>query len=453
MNNQPFGEDPADQSPSSPPPSPAPDVENDSQPDVADQQSPTADGIHTSKQQLRNTPDSSEEFIANAYASEPAPSPYEQVSQQPQPDGKSKKGLIIGVAAGALLLLGGGAAAAYNYWYQNPQKVITDAVVNMFKAKSVIADGSFVIDYKGESSSDVGKLSISIEARADTSTSAADAKLAVEAGGNKYEFSGSALYDSEANVYFKINDVQKTLDSFLDAENVDSSEVPPSVNKIVEKVDGKWIRISADDLKEYSEDTSKQQECIADVYKKYESNKELQQQLGDAYRNNQFITIKEHLGSRDGALGYVIGGDEEKAQSFVKAVQETEVYKDIKDCDDSFDFDADDITTEDADEDAEVRFELWVTRFGHQLKQVKVTAEDDDASGEFTINTRFNEDVAVDAPTDFISLKDLIADIEEITTEMYGGFDSSPESTYEYEFEWDETIELDTTTDFSIEES
>lgn len=337
------------------------------------------------------------------------------VADTGKPPKKSKKLLVGGIIAAGMAVLLGGGAAAYSVWYQNPQKVVTDAIVNMFKAKSVALDGTVEIKNLGDDSTSFEKVVLTFDSQSTRATGEMNAKLVVEmSDGKDFTLEGSALVDGDANLYFKVKNVQSVLDEYMGL----GGETESYVKTIVDKIDDKWVRIATDDYKDISEEASKTQECVTDVFKKYETDNKLQAQVGDAYRNNQFIVIDEELGSRDGSLGYVIDGDTEKAKSFLRELQDTDVYKELQKCDDSFEFNVDDFTEPEEADDTNERVEVWVSRFGHELTQLRAAFSDDDVSADFVMNTKFNQDVSVEAPVDYISFKDLIEDIQKAVMEQ-----------------------------------
>lgn len=429
MDNQPPKDQPENQPPHNN------DLSNDN---VAPQEQepstlPVNDGSAPVETQAAPIPD----FATQADAIDAMPSPYVQTAK---PAKRSKRGLLIGIAAG-LLLLGGGGVAAYNYWYQNPQKVITDAVINMFKAESFTLDGTFAME--GDFGDDVpfSKMIVAVDSKSTKTEGLMNAKLTLESEDKTNEFSGSAVVDDEYNVYFKVNDVQEIVDELLE-DYGDGTELPPAATRFIEKIDGQWIRLGREDLDEYDDELAKEQECFSDVYKKYENDNSAQQQIAEAYRNNQFIVIEEKLGSKDGNLGYLIDGDGAKFKDFVKAIEQIDLFKDLVKCDDSFEFDADDIDfSSDDDSDVEGRLELWISRFGHELRQTKITASDDEFAIEMIINTRFNEVIEVETPEKFITVKELIEDIEDMYAEIVQ--DAYEQAMLEYEDEFDYELDYD----------
>lgn len=365
-------------------------------PTIPDQSDVTADRLDT-EPATQPTP------VTNQEASPATSTPL-----QPKPaQAKSKKALVGGLVAAGLVVLLGGSAAAYNFWYQNPQKVVTDSIVNMLKSESATVDGTIEIKGVSDSSSSVDKITVTLDSKSTRSSGAINAKLVLHAKDKtNYTINGSALYDSDANLYFKVKDVEQLAKEYMGTTPGSSDYL----DKLVEKVDNKWIRISASDYKDISQEASKTQECLSDAFKKFEKDKDSQAQIADAYRKNQFIVIKEELGSKDGNLGYRIGGDSTKGKAFAEELKNTDIYKQLKKCDDSFEINTDDVTSSQKD-DGKVGLEVWISQFGHELSQAKVTVKDDEVNASFVFDTKFNQLVTVKAPSEYVPLKDLIEDV------------------------------------------
>ncbi len=334
---------------------------------------------------------------------------------------KSKKSLFIigGIIAAALVLGGGGTALAYNLWYQNPNKVLGDALINAASAKSVIFTSTMNINlHTGSAAGMPSKLTLSMDGKGSYEVGGQlDIKLATQYNGKDVSFSGSGIVDKDQNIYIKVNDVRKIINDVADGE-----QLPSSYDKLISDIDGKWIKISADDTKEYSEEWSKTQTCINGAVKKLQDNKSETKELLDLYKKNPFIIIKDKLGSKDGNLGYDVDVDKDVSKHFSDGLKNTQIYKDLDKCDPSG-TGSDDATSGidslDSDNTAttENHTELWVSRFGHKITQIKWTTKDSSSTStisdaDFTFEPQFNKAVSIDVPKDFITLKQLQKDIE-----------------------------------------
>jgi len=228
--------------------------------------------------------------------------------------------------------------------------------------------------------------------------------------------SGSGLMDKDSNIYVKVNDVKKLLRSLPAESGMKYDQLPQYITKIVDKVDSKWIRISADDIREFSDDYAKKQTCVEDVFKKLQEDKELSKELLNVYKENKFIIIDEKLPAKNGSLGYVVDVDTNISKDFAKAADKTKFGKELQKCDDSFKFSSNSSSSSrssSGDSDTKTRVEVWVDRWSHQLTKMSLGIEDDQADGMLVFEPKFDQPVTVEVPKDFIPLKDLKKDIED----------------------------------------
>jgi hypothetical protein len=344
-----------------------------------------------------------------------------------------KKFIIIGVFAGVLALLIGGTVAAYNLWYQNPDKVLGDALVNTLKAKTVTYTGSFDMNVNetglAGDASDKMNLSVKIEGKSSHTVGDVNVAISMKSDGKTYSISGAGIIDKDANLFIKVSDLTKLLKSLPEESEYSYGKLPSYYKTIVDKVDTKWIRVSSDDIREFSDDSAKTQTCVEDVFKKLQDDKELSNELLKVYKDNKFIVVDEKLPAKNGSLGYVIDIDSSKSKDFAKAADKTKFAKELQKCDESFKFSSSSSSSSSNDSDTKTRVEVWIDRWSHQLTKVSFTAEGDEADGMFVVEPKFNQSVAVEAPKDFIPLKDLRKDIEDAYAQyMSEAMTSSSES-------------------------
>ena len=340
-----------------------------------------------------------------------APSPVAPIASGKS--NKKKKLIIVAVVIAVLAVLAGTGVAAYNLWFQNPDKVLGDALVNAVRAKTISYTGS--LDYKAKtttSSFSPSHMKLTVDGKNTSVDGEMNVKLALTYGGKDFNLSGSGLYDKDANLYFKINDVRKIIDNALSSSSV---VIPQEIDNLITKIDGKWIKISVDDTKEFSEKYADTQKCTKDTLKKYENDKDATKEIVDLYNKNKFIVVKEKLGSKDGSLGYAIEGDTDKTKAFVKGLNDTKIVKELQKCDENFKLDADDINGDSTTEQSDGQFEVWVDRWSHQFTKFNLTGKDDDGGeATFIVEPKFNQTVSINVPKDTVSLSELKADIEKI---------------------------------------
>ena len=382
------------------------------------------------------------EFLAPDDSLTPAPDapaiqPVEQTTPfapTPAPEfgpKKSKKPLFIGlIIAGVLLFLSGGTALAYNYWYQNPDKVVSDAIVNTITAKSVSATGTFEIETEDYKLNVVASGKTSPEAHSQVAV-----KISYSADDINVTVDGQGIYSAEGDIYVMLKDIKKLIASI--EEQSDGQISFEVFGGVIEKVDGKWVKIGKEDLGDFSEEYEKTQKCFADISKQLEEDTSFRRAVEDEtkelYQNNKFIIVDEKLGSRtingQGSLGYLLSSDDEAADAFFTGLADTQIGKKLKECDQSVTFE--DIVGQTAKEDegTETRVELWVSRFGHYITEFNVRSNEDGTKASLVLNPIFNKDEVVEIPTDAIPFSEVQADIESALEDYSASYYDSYEDT------------------------
>jgi predicted transcriptional regulator YdeE len=327
---------------------------------------------------------------------------------------KSKKPLIIGLIIGLLVVLAGTSVAAYNLWYQNSDKVLTDAVMNAVKAKTASYTGTVAITTNDDSGDTTGTAKLTINGKNSGDASEVNVTLAMTNEGKDYSFSGAGLFDKDGNLFLKVNNVRDIIDEL----NENKATMPKSIDDLIAKVDGNWIKVSASDLKEFSAEAGETQTCVTDAMKKLENDSKATKEIADLYRNNQFVVVKEKLPSLDGSLGYVIDTDSSKGRTFMAGLKNTTAFKEIQKCNEDLSLDENDFFKESSDTSTKSRVEVWVDRWSHQLTKIHITGSDDEGSGDATIVPIFNQAVEVNAPSKFVTISELKQDIEDMQSEL-----------------------------------
>lgn len=325
---------------------------------------------------------------------------------------KSRKGLIaLIISIAAVLLLGGGAALAYFLWYQNPDKVVSDAFSSAFSAKSVEFKGSINVDSSADQTSGVKNVRLSFDGKSNNDAALIDAVFEVaSSNGQTVKVDGSVV-TSDKDIFVKVKNLENVLNIMLNAPEGESILNTP-LGPLVKKVDGNWIKLSNGDLSDINEEYNKVQTCTSDLVAKVKKDKSYLNELGDVYKKNKFIVIEKSLGSKTvsgvDSIGFVVKTDVAKVKSFVKAVGDTKFGKEFATCDDSIDFNkmADEIKEAD-EKDGTATVEVWAARFGHQLTGINITSNDDTSVTALSSEFTFNKEVKIDTPTEALTIKDI----------------------------------------------
>ncbi len=322
-----------------------------------------------------------------------------------------------------------------------------DSLVNAIGAKSSTASGTI----------SVADTNVNVTMTVDAKTSQKDgssfgAKLAIKAkNGVAIDIAGDAVYASNGDVYFRANNLQKSLDAAIDLyisesakdPTVKATPVSPEskaeaksaynsiLGPVIKKIDNQWIKISVSDLKDLSQSSGTQYECTQTVIKKITANNTTESaELKELYAKNKFIVVKDNLGTKDGSLGYVVDVDEAKAKKFGDDFKNTKAYKELNDCSKSDTSQTDNTTTKTDDTKTTTpvtHIEVWVDQWSHMMTAIKgtVTASDSDKTKlDFDIKTTFNAPVTIAIPKDSISLKEVTDSVKSIFSDTSGAAES-----------------------------
>ncbi|HET8884189.1 MAG TPA: hypothetical protein VFM68_01830 [Candidatus Saccharimonadales bacterium] len=303
---------------------------------------------------------------------------------------------LLGLVAVAVLL--------YNLWYQNPNKVVSDGIMHAIKAKTVTYTGKIAVD--GESN-----FNIAINGKGTSDKGTLNAVLSFDVDDKTYELEGNTIASYDGNWYFKVKNIDELV------KNYRATVPPPSqdlFDKIIDKIDDKWIKINAEDLKSYSPDAAQAQRCMNDAFKKFQDEDKLEQELISLYKQYQFIVIDEKLGSREGSIGYVLATNPDTAKEFAKGLRETSLYKTLHDCDASFTIKDSDLTKQSDSSDDNGKVELWVSRWSHRVTKVAVTTDSKQGAVNVVVEPTFNKNVTITTPKDTTTLKKLQADVQKL---------------------------------------
>jgi hypothetical protein len=326
---------------------------------------------------------------------------------QPLAPKRRRKGLWVGIIIGIIVvLLGAGTAAGYFFWYQNPDKVVHDGLINAIKSKTRAYNGQILIqmgegnsarlEFSGKDKAYAGELS---------------AKLTGSFLGQDIEVEGDALMADNGDLYVKFQHTDRLLD-YMKPVGDEGTKLRELTEQLVAKIEDQWIRISVEDLKEFSPSYAETQQCFKEAFKRIESDATIMSEAADVYGQHRFVNVAESLGERDGSLGYRLELDEAKLKDFTMAFEDTELYGQLRACDeDAASFETDKINDDNS------RFELWVNKWTHEITKVRNESKDASSSYLLEMSTQFNQPVDVAAPEAALSLSELKADFEAIAEE------------------------------------
>jgi hypothetical protein len=326
---------------------------------------------------------------------------------------KSKKPLILGIILVAFFaLLGGGSVLAYNLWYQNPEKVVTDALINVVTAKTAVYTGTMTVE------NTTLKVTVDTTLKQAEAAAGMDAKVSITAGGKNYSVNGSALVDASGDLYFKVEKIDSIVAEFKTQYDLTDAAQSALIDKLVAKIDGTWIKVSSADLKDFSATAGTAKTCVNDTVKKFKDDKAAIAEVTDLYKKHPFFTISKKLGEKDGSLGYVIDGDTPALIAFGEGLKTTKIYTALHDCDNSFTIDTSKIDTS-TTSNGNGTVELWVNSWSHQITKLSFNGTSDGDTTSGVITPIYNQPVQVATPSTSVTLSQLKTDIEDLLKTSY----------------------------------
>lgn len=373
-----------------------------------------------------SAPAAQEPAATSQLSEEPAqPASFAPAAAAGKPAGGKKKWIIGSVIAAVLVVLLGGGALAYNFWYQNPEKVILDGINNLF-SHNASSSGKATVSIENK---DV-RLDVTANVKSDKKLANGDVQLAVQMKGSdapvkKVDLKADFAVN-EKTAYFKLNNIRPLADQLVDAyvdqlatqyrqlgfalteKQIDQqkAQMQQQLDPIITKIDNRWIKFDMEASEE--DDESK---CTAEAFQKLYDDKKQRDEVLDVYKEHKFITVKEKLGSKDGSLGYLLEFDESVAKDFGKAVEDTTFSKELQKCDKTkSQAPSTEDTTDKEDSLKDSRIELWVSRWSHQITEVKVAAttnDDSETAVSFNLTYDYDKVEGLTTPKDAVDIDEL----------------------------------------------
>ncbi len=345
-------------------------------------------------------------ILGSAKSEEPVETPVEAEAAPaaeaviPEPKKKSKKGLIITLIIVALVLIGGGVGfAIWAMIYESPEVALRDAFANVWKEDNVKIDGSLAVKSNG---SDV---KLDIEGARSGKNISGSGTFEVTYGGQEIKVKYSASYIDKGNLYFKLDGLKDLVDSLnLDetmASGSDFSDILSSIlGSVVEKVDGSWYKIEADDIKEYNSGAGCVLENLGSLFEQ-----DSMDAIANSYKDHSFIELDKDakVEESDGAKYYTIKINKREGVEFVKNAKSSSLES-LRKC-----IDADNAKASESDDNGTTVVKVGVTPWSHKLIGVKVKG---DNSSSLDLKIKYDK-VDISEPSGAKSIEQLMEDVQE----------------------------------------
>ena len=338
---------------------------------------------------------------------QPAPQPqYNGVPMQPK---KKKTGLIIGIVLGVIALIAIiSAVLVYFLWWQNPEKMVTDAVSNAIMTKKMTADGNVVIDMR-----DQGKIELNVKTATDSGKSKAniDAKLNIKGVEKSIPLDGDMVLGDDGTIYVKINNFKDLYGTLLEIVMESSSGGKASRAQIetyrdqtlrkmsseIDKMSNTWMKISPDEI-------GSEYKCGINALKKIQSDESVRKEVVQLYQKNSFFTIKDSkISDRNGGRGFELQGDNSKLSKFNDEFKNSSAGKTLSKCGKSNSYKSSELSSIDT-----ASLKVWVDRSSHELKALELKGDSKKASVEISFDINVNKSEEIKVPSSAESLKEFI---------------------------------------------
>lgn len=346
--------------------------------------------------------------------------PINEVSAKKSPFNLPKKIIFLVIALIATTLIGFTLVGA-DLWYQNPDKVLNDSIINAFTSKTSI------YDLKLDATDEVGigqemNLNLQLNAKQIDATGELDANLVATIDDEKYTIGAEAMLDDKGDLYFMVKDIKSIINKMKQEFNNITPDMSSAIDKIVAKIDSTWIKISSDDVSTYNKDLKKSKECVNDALNQLKNDRAISSEVKSVYEKNPFIVVDKELGINDGNFGYEVKGSNQNLKNFLDGLKETSLYKELNSCDDNIKIDTTNMdTSEDIGENVPI-VELWVNPWSHRISKINVKDNSKTSGSSMIVLMQYDKKFEINTPSEYISLSDLQSYVEELIESFYSSY-------------------------------
>ena len=338
------------------------------------------------------------------------PAPQLQYNSMPMRPKKKKTGLIIGVVLGVIVLISiVSAALVYFLWWQNPEKMVTDAMSSAIMSKKMTANGKVVVDMR-----DQGKIELNVKTATDSGKSKAniDAKLDIKGVEKNIPLKGDAVLDSDGTIYVKINNFKDLYGTLLEmvmesssGGNLSRSQIETyrdqtlrKMSSEIDKMGNTWMKISPDEI-------GSEYRCGINALKKIQSDESVRKELVQIYQKNSYFTIKDSkISDRNGGRGFELqGNNKSNSSKFEEEFKNSSVGKALSKCGKSNSYKSSESSSIDT-----ASLKVWVDRSSHELKALELKGDSKKVSVEISFDIDVNKSEEIKIPSSAESLKEFI---------------------------------------------
>lgn len=316
-------------------------------------------------------------------------------SKPPRGDGKkvSRKKLVLGIFLLGFLLVSLAGAAVYALWF-SPERAVNDAIVRALTSQTLTFSGTM----QSGKALDV-QFSGAVPGR-EGARLTFNARLDVN---NKIDRLGSdVMLDKDGNIYMSAGGIRNALGTELVA---DAANQGTYANLLLQKLEGKWLKISSNELQPYSRKIANIQSCLETVLKKNQGSDPLFGEAAQIYQKHRFVTVSKALGNRGTSTGYGVYLDGDKLEAFLNEFKSTVLYRQLQDCD-SATFDLAPAALIKKLQNQTKTIEIWINP-QHDITDIYTTGSFNGLPVDIRMTPEFNQEAKIIVPTSTVSLTQL----------------------------------------------
>lgn len=321
---------------------------------------------------------------------------------------KTKLAIILGTIFALLLIIGGGLALYYSLIYQNPDKIISDALIGSFKNNNHIK-AKITSDTTLSQNPRLILKNLEIETYTDKDHKTEN-KINASLTLNKQDFDVKANIKTEKDkAYFKLDNLDSLAEILLKNMRLPDSAIS-SAKKELQSLSEKWIVI---DQKTKGKNSC-QTEFITDVLS---SDKK---EFGKAFEKNKFIQAKDKKDGKNGLIGVNFEFNKNNYKNFIDAISQTNQVNKLKSClKETTTKDPEKVFSDlkkDIDNLENLSGTIWATKFGHKLEVIDFNLNvKDKANKKSTLNGNFEfntETKPINIPKDTINTQEFLKELQ-----------------------------------------
>ncbi|MDR1300344.1 MAG: hypothetical protein LBK50_01405 [Candidatus Nomurabacteria bacterium] len=361
------------------------------------------------------------------------------INKDSAPKPKSNKKLIGLIIAGVVALVLIVAAVWYFAFYQNKDRIVTDAIASVISAQTLGLGGDLTIEsdnFKMTMKFDSASDGANSQAKVDVNIVSDTSSLNVDLG-----LTGEVIVAESGDMYLKINGLREMVSSAFGSVNM--ATLGADFDQIISEIDDQWLLITSDDINSLASTGGIQlPEQCSDLADRYGNDKTVRDELIKVYKAHRFVTVGDKVGDESGSVGYKVSFDREIAKEFADAMKDTTIFTELSDCGyglDNYFSNSYGANNDDTDADVIPEIEIWAKKFGHQLTAFRFSAKQDDFSGVLNINSGIDVAVDVVIPTNAKPIGEVLEKLSGLLGGQLSG--ANYNSIYDYDYDYDYTID------------